>query len=91
MAATAHLIHRFTWMQPRIDKLLRLDMTNGIIEFIGHINPIRRPTQLTLIATLAGPGPGPGSQQTTSILVHAAEAQGSHVRLLFTATAAPTD
>jgi len=82
MAATAHLIHRFTWMQPRIEKLLRLDMTNGIIEFIGHINPIRRPTHLTLIATLCE------IQYTSTILVHASEAQGSHVRLLFTATAA---
>jgi hypothetical protein len=87
MAATAHLIHRFTWMQPRIEKLLRLDMTNGIIEFIGHINPIRRPTHLTLIATLCG------IQYTSTILVHAAEMIGTrHVRLLFTAAAAaPTD
>ena len=71
-----HLIHRFTWMQPRIDKLLRIDMTNGIIEFIGHINPIHRPVRLTLITTI-------DQQQAISILVHKAEMQGDHVRLLF--------
>lgn len=90
MAATAHLVHRFTWMQPRIEKLLRLDMTEGIIEFIGHINPIRRPVRLTLFANLDGPQQ---QQQATSILVHTAEMIGTrHVRLLFTAAATvPTD
>jgi len=80
MVMAVHLIHRFTWMQPRIDKLLRIDMTNGIIEFIGHINPIRRPVRLTLIVTLDG------KPQASSILVHKAEMQGDHVSLLFVNT-----